>query len=271
MALMDHIHTDIQENTVRYGGTWAKVNAVPSARKLAHLEILAQQSAIRKKFRKPPAEGEKFEAVGVFLWPAQEINPQFCLGMNLEALDNIRFHCEVYIIFSRAKNMFRILGHNPGQVNEALNRVFGAFCEITSKNRRANKRFLVHPPSPQLPGTGVRIVKKHNLEGRQVTIKHAPKGVGIQVFLTGAAPTQGYLREWKLKRRRIKGANYRYLQEVVQEGLKDIYYFRGYSTMKIHFGTLLLFGYKKPKGGLFELMDFCNMMGNPQTSGEIVR
>ncbi|KAH0603688.1 uncharacterized protein H6S33_007347 [Morchella sextelata] len=271
MALMDHIHTDIQENTVRYGGTWAKVNAVPSARKLAHLERLAQESAIRKKFRKPPAEGEKFEAVGVFLWPAQEINPQFCLGMNFEALDNIRFHCEVYIIFSRAKNMFRILGHNPGKVNEALNRVFGAFCEITSKNRRPNKRFLVHPPSTQLPGTGVRIVKKHNLEGRQVTIKHAPKGVGIQVFLTGAAPTQGYLREWKLKRRRIKGANYRYLQEVIQEGLKDIYYFRGYSTMKIHFGTLLLFGYKKPKGGLFELMDFCDMIGNSQTSGEIVR
>lgn len=271
LALMDHINADIQENIVRFGGTWAKVNAFPSARKLAYLERLAQESALRRKFRKLPPEGEEFRAVGVFLWPTKEINPQFCLGMNFEALDNIRFHCEVYILFSRKSNMFRILGQDPGKVNEAVNRVFGAFCEIASKNRKANKRFLVHPPSTQLPGTGVRIVKKHILEGRQITLKHAPRGIGIQVFLTGAAPTQAYLREWQFKREQIRAANYRYLKEVFQEGLKDIYYYRGYSTLKVHFGTLLIFGYKKPQGGLFDLMDFCNMMGNSQTSGEVVR
>lgn len=268
---MDHISADIADNAVRVGGTWAKINAAPSDRKQARIDRIARDSAVRKRYRQAPEEGTSFNAVGVFVWPTKEINPQTSLGMGFEALDSVRFECEVYIIFSRKRSMFRVLGDDPSNVERAINRIYGAFCEIASKNRKPSKRFLVHPPSLALPGVAVRVVKRHNLENRQVTIKRLPQNIGVQVFLTGDPPSQRYLREWQVKREVIKRTNYVYLKKVFQQGLNDVCYFRGHSAMKIHFGTLVLFGYKKPAGGQFALEDFCQMMGDPQTAGEVIK
>lgn len=268
---MDHISIDIEDNAVRVGGTWAKINAAPSDRKQARIDKISRESAVRRRYRQAPEEGTSFNAIGIFVWPTKEINPQSSLGMAFEALDAVRFDCEVYVIFSRKRSMFRVLGNQPKNVDIAVNRIYGAFCEIASKNRKPNKRFLVHPPSMELPGVAVRIVKRHNLENRQVTIKRLPENIGVQVFLTGNPPSQRFLNAWQVKRELIERANYNYLKKVVQQGLNDVCYFRGYSALKIHFGTLVLFGYKKPAGGQFDLEDFCEMMGDPQTAGEIIR
>lgn len=271
LALMDHINIDIEDSAVRVGGTWAKINAAPSDRKQARIDKISLESAVRRRYRQAPGEGASFNAVGVFVWPTKEINPQTSLGMAFEALDAVRFDCEVYIIFSRKRSMFRVLGNQPKNVDIAIDRIYGAFCEIASKNRKPSRKFLVHPPSMGLPGAAVRVVKRHNLENRQVTIKRLPENIGVQVFLTGFRPSDHFLNEWQVKREIMKKKNYVYLKRVIQQGLNDICYFRGYSALKIHFGTLLLFGYKKPVGGQFDLEDFCEMMGDPQTAGEIIR
>lgn len=268
---MDHINIDIEDNAVRVGGTWARVNAAPSDRKQARIDRASREAAVRRRYRQSPEEGTSFNAIGVFVWPTKEVNPQTSLGMAFEALDAIRFDCEVYIIFSRKRSMFRVLGNEPRNVDAAINRIYGAFCEIASKNRKPSKRFLVHPPSMRLPGISVRVVKKHNLENRQVTIKRLPGNIGVQVFLTGNPPSQHFLSEWQIKREAMERSNYIYLKKVIQQGLNDVYYFRGYSALKVHFGTLVLFGYKKPIGGMFGLEDFCEMMGDPQTAGEVIR
>lgn len=252
---------------------WKKIRAAPSDRKQLRLEKEASEEAKRKSFRHPPPkEPFEFGAIGSFIWPMKDTNPQDSLGKSFELLDDIRYECEVYILFLRERGMFLILGENPGNVERATDRIFGTFCETAAKNRRPNLKFLVQTPSTNLPTAYVSLLKNHSLEGRHLTTH--PELMTVQVVFSGDPPSQKFLDNWRVKRSKLENANSLYLKQVAQQGLNDVLYLRGHITLKIHFGTLVLFNHPQPSAdGLFSLEDFCSMIRDPNgyASGEVIR
>lgn len=280
LELMQHIFRDIEgrakmKKTSRSDPkvAWKKIRAAPSDRKQQRIEKLASEEAKRKSFRHPPLkEPFEFNAVGSFLWPSKDTNPQDSLGKSFELLDDIRYECEVYVTFSREREMFQVLGDNPENVQKATDRVFGTFCETAAKNRQPNLKFLIHTPSINLPNAYVSLRKNHSLEGRHLTSR--PELMSVQVVFSGDAPSQQFLDNWKLRRGKLETANSLYLKQVAQQGLNDVLYFRGHVTLKIHFGTLVLFNHPQPSAdGLFPLEDFCRLIRDPngRASGEVIR
>lgn len=280
LELMQHIFRDIENHarmkkTLRGGpgATWKKIKAAPSDRKQQRIEEQASEEAKRRSFRHPPPkEPFEFNAVGVFLWPLKDTNPQDSLGKSFEVLDDIRYECEVYILFSREKGMFQVLGDNPDNVEKATDRIFGTFCETAAKNRQPNLKFLVHTPSVNLPNVHVSLLKNHRLEGRHLTIR--PELMSVQALFSGDVPSQKYLNNWKERRAKLEQANYLHLKQVVQQGLNDVLYLRGHVTLKIHFGTLVFFNHPEPSAdGLFPLEDFCRLIRDPhgRATGEVIR
>jgi hypothetical protein len=268
---MEHITREIEISMRRTGGAWEKIKAAPSERKQKWLDQQALDEWIRRKYRRTPPAEEWFPAVGVFVWPMKEVDPQQPLGASFEALDDIRFENQVHITMARAQSMLRILGSDEGGVAMAAERVFGVFCEIAARNRKPNRKLVVRPPGAHPSGTTVRLITHHNLKDRQVTIKRNPDTVGARVALSAVPAGKRWADMWKEKAEKMDKANYRYLKKVVQQGLRDILYFRGHATMKIHFGTLLLFAYKMPVNGEFGLEEFCEMARHSQTIGEVVK
>lgn len=280
IELMQHIFRDIEgrakmKKKLRADPdfAWKKVKAAPSDRRQQRIEKQASEEAKRRSFRHPPPkEPFEFRAIGSFIWPLKDTNPQDSLGKSFELLDDVRYECEVYIIFSREKGMFQILGDNPDNVEKATDRIFGAFCEIAAKNRRPSLKFLAHTPSIDLPKSHVSLLKNHTLEGRHLTIR--PELMSVQVVFSGDAPSQKFLEDWGMTRAKLEKANHLYLKQVAQQGLNDVLYFRGHVTLKIHFGTLVLFNHPEPTAdGLFPLEDFCELIRDPngRANGEVIR
>lgn len=271
-ALLEHVQIEIQAGIRRVGG-WVKIKAMPTDTRQMMIDKMINDSKIRKMYRRPPPEGMAFPAVGLFVWPVKELNPQVSLGMTLEALDDIRFEEEVFIIYSRNRNLFRVLGEKNTNVESAVERIYGAFCEVATKNRKPTKMCLVSPPSIRLPAIKVYVDENHDLINRQVTVKRIDENKGIQVFLGGPRPNHRFLEIWRIKGEILRKANLEYLRKALQQGLLDVAYYRGQARLKVYIGKLVLFGYRRAslKDGTYELQDFSEMVRNPQTDGEVIR
>ncbi|CAZ81357.1 unnamed protein product [Tuber melanosporum] len=270
-ALMQHIMHELETETRRAGGNWEKVKAAPSERKQKWLDRQTHDTMLRKRYRQQPPTDKPLPFNGVFVWPTKEIDPQQPLGTSFEALDDLRYENRVYITMSRAEGIFHVAGEEEALVNAALERMFGVFCEVAGRNRKPNRKMLVHPPSPNPRGATVKLITEHGFKDRQVTIKRLKTNLGPMVRLSAIPPKAEWLEMWKTKRAKLERANYIYLKKVVQQGLSDLLYYRGHSTMKVHFGSMMLFSYKAPECEEFELLEFCEMAKNPQAAGELIR
>lgn len=255
---------------------WEKIRAAPSDRMQQWIEKKLREDAKRRQFRHPPPkEPFEFDAFGAFMWP-KETSPQDSLGKSFERLDDIRYECEVYILHKREKekDLICVLGENPEDTQKAIDRIFGTFCEVAARNRKGVEKFLVHPPSMNLQNVSVRLIKERELQGRHVTAKVPPGSFGVRGLLAGDISSPEFLENWRVRREKLEKANYAYIKQVAQQGLKDVFYFRGHASLKIHFGALVFFGYQQPPpGGLFTLENFCSMVRDPsgQTAGEVIR
>jgi hypothetical protein len=59
---------------------------------------------------------------------------------------DIRFDHQVFILFSRKRNMFRILGDEQENAETAMQRIHDVFCEFAAKkNSKWNRMCLVAP------------------------------------------------------------------------------------------------------------------------------
>jgi len=270
-ALLEEVQHEINMTERRVGGPWVKTRAMPTDRRQEILDKLILDAKIHKLYRLPPPDGSRFPAVGVFVWPTDRPSPQDAFGVTLEAFDDIRFEHRVYILYVRKRNILRVLGDDSKSVETATSRIFGAYCEIATKNRLPTKMILVQPPSIELPATKVYSKQDHDLVGRQITVTRIRENKGIQVFLSGPPPGHKFLKDWKTDRESLNKANIEYLRKALEQGLQDVAYYRGHTRLRVYIGRMVLFGYKRANDGTYEFRDFNNMAHDPRTSGEIVR
>ncbi|KAL7266387.1 hypothetical protein RUND412_011068 [Rhizina undulata] len=267
-ALLEHVRLHLEGNRKKTGGKWEKIKAAPTDQRAHKLNIRARAEARRRRFRQMPQEGTWFNAVGVFIWPNSD--PKMLLGANFEFLDQVRFDCEVYILYSSKKKMFRVLGDDQKNVAQALDRIFAVYSEIAAFNRKPIDVCLAEPPV-NLRGTSVVITKKHELMGKHVHLKPHEENLGIMTYLSGPEPSKKFLELWKSKAEKLLRANNFYMKRIMQQALRDAYYARRYFNLKIYFGKMVLFGYKKPDGGEYGLLEWCEMLREPQVEAEVIR
>jgi hypothetical protein len=268
--LLEQVQIDIEQGVRRVGG-WVKIRAMPTDRKQEMIDKMIMDAKIRKMYRQPPPEGFPFQAVGIFIWPTKEKNPQTSLGMAFEALDDIRFEQQVFILFSRKRNMFRILGDEQENVETAVQRIHGVFCELAAKNRKPTRMCLVTPPSEHIRCTRVMSNENHNLVNRQITVKRVDENKGIQVYLYGPPPNARFKEFWKSKAPIMKEANAEYMRKALLQGLQDVNYYRGHVKLRVYLGKMVLFGYRRSRDGSYDINEFSEMVRNPQTAGEVIR
>jgi len=246
---------------------WATVKAGIIGRKRDHLKKLDLAKENNSRFKTLPDPDQFFHAWGVFHVPPREVNVQSILGLNYEALDEIRFDCECYITFSAKRSAFRIQGDDSRKVEQAIDRIYNCFSEIAMRNRKPIKMNLVVPPHKASHTSEVSMTKHHGLNNMQVTIKRNNQGVLCRLVKS----TVEYDETWPALRKQHQDANEAYLRKAVGQVLQDLYYNRGYAKFRIYFGTLLMFAYKRAKDERHKILEFFNMMHEAQASGEVIR
>jgi len=269
-ALLEQVQHDIEQGLRRASG-WAKVKSMPSDKKQKMIDDMIQAARIRKLYRRLPPPGAHFPAIGLFLWPSKERDPQQVLGMAFEALDDIRFEQQVWILFVRKANVFRVLGNNSKNVEIAVERIRCVFCEVAAKKRSPTKMVLLQPPSEELTATKIVANENHDLINHQVTVKRLEENRGVQVFLGGIAPNQKFRKMWKMKRESLASANDIYMRKAIQQGLQGLPYFIGHVRLRVYIGKIVLFGYRRARDGVYSILEFGEMVRNGQTVGELIR
>ena len=180
-----------------------------------------------------------------------------------------------HIDFNREDAAIYVYGMKPADVQTALDRIFGALCEIATMNRclgPTTTRFhITVPPSPEVVKSHVLLNQDHDLVGRQITVKL--NNIGVQCKLYGLKPTAISLKNWERVRAAVLKANAVFFRKIVQRGLDDTLFLRTQVHMKVNFGKLVLFGYKKPSSvdGTHEIHDFLAMMRDNHVQSEMVR
>lgn len=252
---------------------WAKVKAQPSERKQRYLDQEKRREERCRQLRRPAPKGPfEFNAVGTFLWP-KEANAQDHLGASFEQLDDVRIEHDVWIVDHRQLDgyMFQVLGEDPDAVDKAVARLYGAFCAAAAKNRTIMDKHLLHPPSMDLQNTRVSLIRERELENCQTIERFWGRTTGVRALLVGEPPSWEFVESWKTRREILEAANDRFIKKVMSEGLREVVYFRGYASLKINFGSLVLFNYKiQPPEG-FSIDDFSNMVRDSMTSGELIK
>ena len=205
------------------------------------------------------------------------MSPLNVLGMNTEAYDIIRVEHECHITYDRKQNAFIVYGDTDASVKECLERMYGLLCEIATKNRimgnTATRAHIVAPPHPENLQMDVLLDTKHAHRNRQITIKRQVENNGVECRMSGRKQPARNMKAWNVTRGNILKSNDRYLRELAQRGLEDTVSCRAHLSMKVNFGSLVLFGYRKPaNGGQCHDMDtFLEMMRNKDVQSELIR
>ncbi|KAF8469041.1 hypothetical protein BDZ91DRAFT_83054 [Kalaharituber pfeilii] len=258
-------------------GKFAKTKAAPTE---IQAERLAKHWTIDEKrlhYKRPPEDPSIFPAMGVFLWPEESVNVQTALGINTEALDQLRLDHECHIEYVRKTQSLHVYGTKPQEVSICVNRIYGILCEVATKRRclgsTATKFHMVTPPTADQFLTDVHLDMNHDLKNRQITVKRHPDNYGVQCHLTGLKPAVKKLLRWNTTRASLLRANSAFLRQIVQRGLDDTLHCRAHIAMKVNFGTLVLFGYKKSKNEAYthEIEEFMEIMRDRGIQAELLK
>lgn len=267
MYLNQHADKDVQSATKKSLG-WAKVKALPGQR---HRDAATKQEREQEKknrYKLPSKADENFPFIGAFAWPQTEVNPGDVLGMNYESLDPVRHDNGVYIVYSYKRHCFRVLGYSQASIDNALDRIYVVFCEIAARNRPQIQYTLIQPPRVYCPQ--VSMDPEHGL-GRIIdAYKPSYDSVGVEARLADDG-TLDHEPNWEAKRQTLSLANDSYIRAALDNCLKDLNYLRMYAKLRIYFGSLILFGYKRPRYTLHAVEEFMEMMKAKLAKGEMIR
>ncbi|KAK6511881.1 hypothetical protein TWF481_000785 [Arthrobotrys musiformis] len=265
--LNKHADKDVQSATKKTLG-WAKVKALPGQRHRDAATKQEKEQQEKSRYRLPSKADENFPFTGAFAWPQTEVNPGDVLGMNYESLDPIRHDNGVFIVYSYKRHCFRVLGYSQEAIDKALDRIYVVFCEIAARNRPQIQYTLIQPPRVYCPQ--VSMDSEHGLGGIIDAYKPSHDSVGVEARLADDGSME-HEPNWEAKRQTLALANDSYIKAALDGCLKDLNYLRMYAKLRVYFGSLILFGYKRPKYSLYAAEEFLEMMKARLAKGELIR
>ncbi|KAF3904355.1 hypothetical protein AA313_de0207264 [Arthrobotrys entomopaga] len=265
--LNKHADKDVQMNAKKTLG-WAKVKAIPDKRHREAITKKEKELEEKGRFRSPHDPDENFPYIGVFDWPNSEIDPAHTLGLNYEALDPIRLDHGVYIIYSAKRKCFRVLGYRSDSIEQALDRIYTVFCEITARNRSPVHYNLANPPDKYHPQ--IQFNRDHEMHTILEPYKLHENAIGAEICLAddGKAPPHP---NWPERVANLRRANETFIKAALDSCLKDVFYTRMYVKLRIYFGTMIIFSFSKAKQNVHGLEEYMEMVRTKMTKGDVIR
>ncbi|KAK5120969.1 hypothetical protein LTR85_005753 [Meristemomyces frigidus] len=215
----------------------------------------------RQRYRQHPPPDMAFQAIGSFHWPVQEYRPEEILGSSYEALDPIRMECACYVVFSKERSVFRIMGR-AAEVQAGLQRLRKTCFQIAARQVNPVRTYLVgwanggkvpqyiylkdHDPPAILSPEDAMVEKP----------RHSPVGEGTDEERTKYAAVQ-------------TGLSVERLRSLMFRTLRKLHYYRGSMSMRIRLGTFLVVQYREPQYGLYELGEYESMVQQSQFEGQV--
>ncbi|KAI9804266.1 MAG: hypothetical protein M1833_007073 [Piccolia ochrophora] len=246
---------------------WAKVASHSDDQKGSFARKVALD-AQKQSFRRVPEEGVVFTAIGYFLWPIAELNPESFLGQNLEAFDDIRTNSQCHIAFESGKTRFKILAKNAASVQSALTRIRTTMCEIITRSVRPSHFYLVDT-IPKDSSRELNIVPAATLNlPLDVTERST---AGFVPLSTGSNITQTDMETWTVFQDDLDSVNVQCLKRAALQTFSDLRYYRGNIVARARFGVMALTSYKKPEGTCHTIEEFTTMLRRPQTNAYLFR
>lgn len=180
-AILDWIEDAIPSQKAARAAKFAKIASLTDAQS-NRAEKKWKREVTRQRYRQHPPPDMPFGAIGSFLWPVEEYRPEEVLGPSYEALDPIRMDCSCYVVFSRERKIFRIMG-KYADVQQALVRIRQTCFQIAARQLSAVRTYL-------LRWTGSKVCKNVIINAYSQTVSSAgnnpndeicrsPRGIGL--------------------------------------------------------------------------------------------
>ncbi|CAD0083175.1 unnamed protein product [Aureobasidium vineae] len=174
----------------------------------------------------PPRDAQ-FEAMGSFLWPAEEYEPAKALGhRNFESLNPIRKENNCVINYDSSRSSFIVKG-NIEDVQEALLRIRGLLCKAVVQSYPVQRLYLVQNDCQEviLKDLPLKVVYQAGAQS-QSSLRKTVKSIGAKPKVEDIA----------LNAKRMK--------DLVIQTLSKVHWHQGHIDMRVHLGKLNLITYQ---------------------------
>ncbi|KAI4728239.1 hypothetical protein E4T49_03927 [Aureobasidium sp. EXF-10728] len=174
-----------------------------------------------------PPRDALFEAMGSFLWPAEEYEPAKALGhRNFESLNPIRKENNCVIDYDSSRSSFMVKG-NVEDVQQALLRIRGLLCKAVVQSCPVQRLYLVQNDCQEfmLKDLALKVVYR---AGAQLQ-----SSLGKTVKSIRAKPK---VEDIALNAKRMK--------DLVIQTLSKVHWHQGHIDLRVHLGKLNLITYQ---------------------------
>lgn len=230
LARMSHV--------TKGGNEFAKVSlTTEEAAKILDRQL--QEQAMKHKYQKIPDKSLSFKFVGYYLWPVDEIRPEYLLGPSFEAFDPLRMSFNSYILFDAKLEAFKVMADQAEGVEQAMLRIGGAFKEFIARSNAATTVYMVERPHELSVPKDVKMVKKPLSPSEHAQV---PSLAGNRVEPSELAKLSGDMKP-------VEEEQLFSFHEQIEKGLNRLRFFRGRVRMRVLLGTFALTAYRRwPEG-----------------------
>ncbi|KAK4547295.1 hypothetical protein LTR36_000950 [Oleoguttula mirabilis] len=218
----------------------------------------------RQRYRQHPPPDMAFQAIASFHWPTQEHKPEEMLGASHEALDPVRMDCACYVVFSKERSIFRVMG-KAVDVQAGLQRLRATCFQIASRQLNPVRTYLLRwRQGAQIPL--YLYLKEHSRPAILAPEDPvADKPSGRSPAGEGTHPDEARSRYAGIQ----TVLNFERLRSLIFKTLRKMHYYRGSVQMRIRLGTFLVTQYREPQGGSYELEEWESMIVQSQFEGKV--
>jgi hypothetical protein len=186
----------------------------------------------------------------MFLWPVEEIHPDYAFGSSHALLDKLRttYHC--FISFDSRRSLFRVFGENDNKglenVRDVVKSLNVAFCECAAMKSLPLEVYLVRPPHSLEAKITVKMVNACVVLGKHSknTVPSTGNTLGAlkSAQLSGASIDKSRLAIWDQEMAKVEAKNKAILEKAITSSLGRLLYRRGRIQMRTQIG---LFGFSR--------------------------
>ncbi|KAH0400453.1 hypothetical protein KCU89_g5172, partial [Aureobasidium melanogenum] len=225
---------------------WGSPDNVERAKVDLTTNILQDNPTFRHQQRNiGPSRDAQFEAMGSFLWPSNEYEPEKVLGQrNFESLNQIRKENNCFIEYDSHRSSFVVKG-SVDNVQEALLRIRGLLCKVVAQNSPVQRLYLVQNDCQKVTLTNLYLSVVYQagamLEPR---VTKTVKSVGAALKAEDVA----------LNAKRMK--------DLVIQTLRKVHWHQGHIDLRVHLGKLNLMTYEPFDNDSKSLCDYKEMISD---------
>lgn len=225
------------------------------------LDKKMKRDATRQIYQKAPDPNLKFNSIGTFIWPVEEVRPDELLGPSYEAFDLLRMLHQVYIVFNNSLGVFNIMSDNDKAVRDVIARIIGTIKEFAARSTREVTALMVEPPSLSDMRKDIKLVAGKNMDTACIPV------------LTGTNLSTKEMMSWEKTCNEMTDAHFVRIRNALRRALPQLRYYRGRVQMRVLLGTFALKTFRRWPEGVTSIPfeSFLDNIKVPATKGQMIK